>query len=57
MKFRDLLSLLTTRGLPLGAKCRLYSACAYIVILDGGGKESIKEDGMIRLERNDVKTD
>lgn len=34
-KFRDLVSLLTSRGLLLGAKCRLYSAYIFSVILYG----------------------
>lgn len=38
-------------------KCRLHSACVRIVMLDGSESESIKEDGMIRLERNDAKID
>ena len=32
-KFRDLLLLLPSRGLPLGAKGRLYSACVLSVML------------------------
>ena len=55
IKFRDLLPLLATRGLPLGAKCRLYSGCVHIVMLDRSKSESIKEDGMIHLERDDAK--
>ena len=34
-KFRDLVTLLATRGLPLGEKGRLYSACARSVMLYG----------------------
>ena len=34
-KFRDLVPLLASTSLPLGAKDRLYSACAHSVMLYG----------------------
>ena len=35
-KFRDLMPLLASRGLPFQAKCRLYSACVCWAVIYGG---------------------
>ena len=54
-KFRDSLPLVASRGLPLGAKGRLYSACVHSVMLYGSETWPVKEEDVIRLERNDAK--
>ena len=46
---------LASRGLPLGEKGRLYSACVRSILLYGSETRSIKEEDVIRLERNDVR--
>ena len=53
-KFRDLVPLLTSRGLPLGEKGK-YSACVRSVMLYRSETWIIKEEGVIRLERNDTR--
>ena len=52
-KLRDLLCLLAGRGLPL-AKGRWYSACVSCIMLYGSDTWVVKEDSLIRLERNDA---
>ena len=52
--FRDLVPLLASRALPLGAKSRLYSTCLCSIMLYGSEIWPVKEEDMIRLERNDV---
>ena len=47
--------LLASRGLPLGAKDKLYSACVLSVMLYGNETWPVKEEDVNRLERNDVK--
>ena len=46
--------LLANRGLLLGAKDRLYSACVLSVMLYGKETWPVKEEDVNRLERNDV---
>ena len=53
-KFRDLVPLLTSRGLPLGDKGR-YPACVRSVMLYRSETWIIKEEGVIKLERNDAR--
>ena len=53
-KFRYLVPLLAGRGFPLEAKGRLYSACVQSVMLYGSETWPVKEENVIRLERNDV---
>lgn len=53
-KFRDLVPLLASRGLPLRAKVRLYSACVGSIRLYGSETWLVKKDDVIRLERNNV---
>ena len=52
-KFKDLVSMLASRGLSLGAKGRLYSACVRSLVLYGSETWPVKEEDQIRLERND----
>ena len=54
-KFRYLVTLITSTGLPLGAKSRLYTACVRSVMLYGSETWSVKEDDVILLERNDAR--
>ena len=49
--FRDFLTLVTTRNLPLGAKVRLYSACLRGLMQYGSGQWSVKEEYVITLWR------
>ena len=51
-KFRDLVPLLASRILPLGAKGKLYSTCAGSVMLYASETWSVKEQDVIRLDRN-----
>ena len=45
--------MLVHKSLPLGAKCRLYSASVCNVMLCGITTWPVKENEVIRLERND----
>ena len=54
-KFRDLLPFLASRDLPLEAKGRSYSACVRSVIHYGRETWQVKEEDVIRLERNDAR--
>ena len=54
-KFRDFVLLLASRGLPLGAKGRLYSGCVGRVMLYGSETQPVKEEDMIKLEVNDAR--
>ena len=53
-KFRDLVLLLASRGLPLGAKGRLYFARVCSVMLYRNKTSPVKEKDLIRLEKNDT---
>ena len=53
-KFRYLVPLLTSRGLPLGAKSRLYSVCVRSVMLYGSETWPVQEEDVITLERGDA---
>ena len=53
-KFRYLVPLLASRGFPLWAKDRLYSACVRSVMLYGSETWPVKEEDVIKLEKNDV---
>ena len=44
---------LVSRSFPVGAKCRLYSACGHSVMLNGSETWPVKEEDVIRYERND----
>ena len=50
-----LVPLLAGRDLHLIAKGRLYFACVHSVILYGNETWPLKEEGVIRLERNDAR--
>lgn len=54
-KFRELLCLLTSRVLSLLAKGRLYEACVRSVMLYGSETWAVKEEDLVRLERNDMR--
>ena len=54
-KFRGVVPLLASRGLSLGAKARLYSACMHSIMLYWGKRWPSKEEDVIRLERNDAR--
>ena len=55
-KFRDLLlPLLTSRSVPIGAKRKLYSVCELSLIQYGSKTCLVKEEDVIKLERNDTK--
>ena len=47
--------MLASRGFPLGAKGRLYSACVCSVMLYGTETWSVKKEDVIGLENNDAK--
>ena len=47
--------LLASRGPPLGAKGRLYSGCVLSIMLYGSETWPIKEEDVVRLERNDTR--
>ena len=53
-KFRELLSLLITKGLPLRGEGACYQACIRSVIIHGGETWAVREEGLTRLERHDV---
>ena len=53
-KLRDLVPLLASRGLPLGAEGRLYSAGVCSLMLYGGKTWPVKKEDMVKLERNDA---
>ena len=52
-KFRDLVPLLASEGLPLGSK--VYFANAHSVMLYGSETWTVKEKYMIRLERKNAR--
>ena len=54
-KFRELLSLLTSRVLSLQVRGRLYEACVRSVMLYGSEIWAVKEEDLDRLERNDMR--
>ena len=54
-KFTVLVSLLSSRGLHLRPKGRLYSACVRSVTLRGSENWPVKEEDVIRRERNDAR--
>ena len=54
-KFRDLVSLSASNGLPLGARGRLYSTCVYTVMLYGSETWPVEEEDLIWLEMNDTR--
>ena len=54
-KFRDLVSLLAIRGLSLVAKSRSYSTCVCGVMLYENETWPVKEEDVIRREKNDAK--
>ena len=47
--------MLASRGLPLVRKGKLYSACAYSVMLSGNETWPVKEEDVIRLKRSDAR--
>lgn len=49
------MALLAIRGLPLGAKARLYSVCVSYIMLYGSGTWVVKEEDAITLEGNDAR--
>ena len=51
-KVRDLVLLLTSRGLPLRAKGRLYHSCVCSIMLYGSETWPVKEKHVIRTGRN-----
>uniref|UniRef100_A0A0L8FQH9 Uncharacterized protein n=1 Tax=Octopus bimaculoides TaxID=37653 RepID=A0A0L8FQH9_OCTBM len=53
-KFRKLLSLLVTKGLPLRVKGRLYDACVQTAMLHDSETWAVTAKDMCRLERNGV---
>ena len=53
-KFRDLVPLLVSRDFHLGAKDRLYSACARSVMLYGSETWPVEDEGVNRQERHDA---
>ena len=53
--FRDLAPLVASSGLPLLAKGTLYSACLCCVIIYGSETYPVKEEDVIRPERDDPK--
>ena len=54
-KFRDLVPLLASKSLPLGAKGRLYSAYVGSVMLYGRGTWAVRGEDVIRPERKDAR--
>ena len=44
-----------SRGLPLGAKGSLYSACVYSTVLHGNETCPVKKEDVIKLMRNDTR--
>ena len=54
-KFTVLVPLLSSRGLQLRPKGRLYSACVRSVTLRGSETWPVKEEDVIRRERNDAR--
>ena len=55
MKFRELLPLLTMRGLSLRQKGRLYASCVRSVMLYGSETWAVKVEDTRRLERTEMK--
>ena len=49
-KFRELLPLLTKRGLSLQRKGQLYAACVRSVLLYGSETRAVKEEDIRRLK-------
>ena len=54
-KFRELLSLLTSRVLSLQVRGRLYEACVRSVMLYGSETWAVKEEDLDRLDWNDMR--
>ena len=54
-KFRELLPLLASRGLPLISKEKVFQACVHSVILYGSETWPVKEEDIKSLERNDAR--
>ena len=54
-KFRDLLPLLTNRSVPVGAKRKLYSVFERSLIHHRSKTCLVKEEDVIKLQRNDTK--
>ena len=54
-KFRELLSLLTSRVLSLQVRGRLYEACVRCVMLYGSETWAVKDEDLDRLDRNDMR--
>ena len=54
-KHRDLAPLLASRGLALGAKGRLHSACVRSLLLYVREIWPVHEEDVIRLDRNDAR--
>ena len=52
-KFRGLVHLLASRGLPSGAKGRLCFVCVLSLMLYGSETWPVKEEDVVRPERND----
>ena len=55
VKFRDLVPLLASGVLALGAKDRIYPACVRSIMLYGRKSWPVKEEDGIILERNDAR--
>ena len=54
-KFRELLPLLASRGLPLISKGKIFQACVRSVMLYSSETWPVKEEDIKRLERNDAR--
>ena len=54
-KFRELLPVLTTRGFSLRSKGRMYQACVRSVMLYASETWALREEDLVRLERNDMR--
>lgn len=54
-KFRELLPLLTTRGLSFRVKGRLYAACVRSVMLYGSETWAVKEEDVRRLKSTEMR--
>ena len=54
-KFRELLPVLTTRGFSLRSKGRMYQACVRSIMLYASETWALREEDLVRLERNDMR--
>ena len=54
-KFRELLPLLTSRVFSLRTRGRAFEACVRSVVLYGSETWPVKEEDLVRLERNDMR--